>query len=95
MHPADVWVTRMRALLPASAPSAGDLALQASASQTPVSNFRDASRYDDESHHRCGARGGGGCSAGAARPKELDRWLVVGTLGFLGVALVRRRRARR
>jgi hypothetical protein len=94
LHPADVWVTRMRALLPANALSAGDLVLQASASQRQVFNLHDASRYDDPSYDPCGSRGGG-CSAGAVEPSTLGRWLVVAALALPGVALVRRRRARR
>jgi hypothetical protein len=94
MDPATTWVTRMRAILPANALSEGDLVLQATAVQTPVSNQHRATLYDDLTYNPCGGSGGGGgCSAirdergGGSGP-----WLVVGSLAFLGLALGRRRR---
>jgi len=44
LHATDVWVTRVRALLPVDALGTGDLRLVASASQTTVSNQHFASR---------------------------------------------------
>ena len=91
------WVTRMRAILPASALTAGDLVLQASASQTEISNQLTASVYDDPSYNPCptgsSASGGGGCStARDDEPNGFGRWLVAGSLAFAGLTLVRRRR---
>jgi hypothetical protein len=89
------WITRMRAILPANALSEGDLVLQASASQSPVSNQHAALVYDDPSYNPCGQGGGGGaCSTTRNQTADASRWLVVGSLGFLGLALLRRRARR-
>jgi Uncharacterized protein conserved in bacteria (DUF2330) len=93
MDPASTWVTRMRAIFPASALSEGDLVLQATAVQTPVSNQHQAAFYDDPTYSPCGANGGGGgCSATRDERSGVGPWLVVGSLAFLGLALGRRRR---
>jgi hypothetical protein len=91
MDPSTTWVTRMRAILPANALSESDLVLQASATQTPVSNLHDARVYDDPTYNPCGS-GGGGCSTTRDEPGGMGRWLVVGSLAFVGLALLRRRR---
>jgi MYXO-CTERM domain-containing protein len=90
MHAQDTWVTRMRAILPASALSEGDLQIQASASQTSVSSQHSTNVYDDPTYSPCGTQGG--CSANAEDPSPFGKWLVVGALGFVGAALARRRR---
>lgn len=100
MDPTDTWVTRLRAILPSNALSEADLVLQASASQTLVSNVHNALVYDDPSYSPCSgsaassnsaSSGGGGCSAAPDDPDVWSRWLVVGSLAFAGVALGRRR----
>ncbi|HEY8040921.1 MAG TPA: DUF2330 domain-containing protein [Polyangiaceae bacterium] len=71
MNPATTWVTRMRAILPTSALSEGDLVLQAAAAQAAVSNRHTATVYDDPAYSPCngngatgGANGGGGGANG-------------------------------
>jgi MYXO-CTERM domain-containing protein len=90
IHPLDTWVTRMRANLPTSALAEGDLHIQASQPQTPVSNRHVTDVFDDPTYSPCGTKGG--CSASAADASPLERWLAVGALGLMGAALVRRRR---
>jgi hypothetical protein len=92
LDPSNLWVTRMRAQVPASVLSEGDLVLQASASQTDVSNRHFASVYDDPAYNPCGNSGSGACAASAPPLVVPGRVLVGGALAFLGVALVRRRR---
>jgi hypothetical protein len=90
------WVTRMRANLPSEALPQGDLVLQASATQTSVSNLHTASVYDDPTYSPCGSNGGGGCAIGnePAAPRWA-RWLVAGSLALLTSSWVLRRRRRR
>jgi hypothetical protein len=99
MEPSAAWVTRLRAILPTDALSGGDLVLQASASQTAVSNQHTALVYDDPTYNPCGSSaagggGGGGCTTVREDPAAWSRWLVAGALGLAGAALVRRRRGR-
>ncbi len=91
LDPGSTWVTRMRAVLPASALAEGDLVLQAAPSQSAVSNFYTASVYDDPTYDPCGSAGGG-CAATDTAPVASSRILVAGSLVFLATALVRRRR---
>ncbi|MDP8999234.1 MAG: DUF2330 domain-containing protein, partial [Myxococcota bacterium] len=93
LHPQDTWVTRMRALLPVDALSEGDLQIQATSPQAPVSNQHAANSYDDPSYSPCGTKGG--CSASAAQVSPFEKSLVIGAFGFVGAALVRRRRRSR
>jgi hypothetical protein len=93
LDPNNTWVTRMRAILPSSALTEGDLGLQAASSQTPVSNRHTAAVYDDPSYNPCPQQSGG-CVAADGNAANTDRALVGGALAFLGVALVRRRRSR-
>jgi MYXO-CTERM domain-containing protein len=90
LHPVDTWVTRMRADLLSSALVEGDLHIQASQPQTPVSNRHATDVFDDPTYSPCGTQGG--CSASPAEASPFETWLAVGALGFVGVALVRRRR---
>jgi hypothetical protein len=96
MDPTTTWVTRLRAILPSSALGAGDLVLQASATQGAVSNQLTASVYDDPSYNPCppgGGNSGGGCSTvHDDEPDGFGRWLIAGSLAFVGLALARRRR---
>jgi hypothetical protein len=92
LDPNNTWVTRLRAVLPSSALST-DIVLEAASSQTPVSNQLTASVYDDPTYDPC--PNGGGCATTDGSPLLEGRALVVGGLAFLGVSLVRRRRAAR
>src|SRR5439155_17429525 len=48
LHEQDVWVTRLRAVLPSSALSQGDLRLEPAHEQTRVSNIHHAPYYTDD-----------------------------------------------
>jgi hypothetical protein len=91
LDPQNTWVTRMRAILPASALTEGDLVLEAEPSQTQVSNQHKALRYDDPTYDPC-PNNQGGCSAVDERPTTMGRALLAGALAFLATAIVRRRR---
>jgi hypothetical protein len=99
LDPNSTWVTRMRAILPASALAAADLVLEASPSQVPVSNQLTARVYDDPTYDPCAGSGGtgsgngGGCATTDAAPWLDGRAVVAGGLAFIGASLVRRRRA--
>jgi hypothetical protein len=93
MHPGDTWVTRLRAILPVDALGEGDLHVQASDSQSPVSRQYNVNSYDDPRYSPCPANGG--CSAGAAHPGLVERGVLAGVFGFVGIALLRRRTRRR
>ncbi|MGH7298719.1 MAG: DUF2330 domain-containing protein [Polyangiaceae bacterium] len=103
MNPSTTWLTRMRALLPSDALSEGDLVLQASSSQAPVSNQHTALVYDDPTYDPCGGSGaaaqgstGGGCVTGGGRtPVSWSRYLLLSAVGLLVVAVARRRRSAR
>jgi len=90
MHPADTWITRMRSVLSVPVLSAGDLQIEASASQTPVSNQYQASVYDDPTYSPCPSSGS--CSATSARPDATETWFIAGAFGLVGASLLRRRR---
>jgi hypothetical protein len=96
IDPQSAWITRMRALLPTNALAAGDLVLQASAPQSPVSNLHTAVVYDDPSYSPCGNSqpNGGACAAAPSGPSAWSRWLAAASLGLLGAAIVRRRARR-
>lgn len=101
IDPSNAWITRMRAILPSNALSGADLVLQASASQTPVSNQHTALVYDDPSYNPCssnsangGGGGGGGCNTVREDRVAWGRWLFVGSLGLVAAVLARRRRGR-
>lgn len=93
MHPGDTWVTRLRAILPVDALGEGDLHVQASDSQSPISRQYNVNSYDDPRYSPCPASGG--CSAGAANPGVVERSVLAGVLGFVGMAFLRRRTRRR
>jgi hypothetical protein len=96
------WVTRLRSILPGSALADGDLVLQASSSQTAVSNQYTALVYDDPSYDACGGNGsasngsgGGGCSTVREDTVGWGHWFTGGALAFAGYAFLRRRRGAR
>jgi hypothetical protein len=92
LRTSDVWVTRLRAVLPANALSGGDLRLAAATRQTTVSNEHFAQYYADEDAPEDEER-----SSCVSAPKEHRSY---GTWGFVVVAAValvaaaRRRRRR-
>ena len=92
LDPASTWVSRMRAILPASALSEGDLVIEAAPSQSPVSSNHTASHYDDPTYDPC-PNGSGGCNATDEAPPLSGRALVVGAFALLGIAIAKRRRA--
>jgi hypothetical protein len=94
LHRSSVWVTRLRALIPANALSEHDLVLQASSSQTQVSSNHTTNTYDDPSYTPCGTTGGGGCAASGSDPHGLGPWLEGGALCVLAAAGLRRKRVR-
>jgi hypothetical protein len=98
LDPSSTWLTRMRAILPASALTAGDLVLQAASPQVTVSNQYTVKTYDDPTYNPCqtasgnGANGGGGgCTAAEEPPVMSGRTLVVLSLALLAASFVRRR----
>jgi hypothetical protein len=92
LDPNSIWVTRLRAQVPANILSEGDLPLQASGSQVPVSSQHFATVYDDPAYNPCPK--GGGCATADQPLVVSQRFLVAGAFAFLGAALVRRRRRR-
>ena len=95
LHASSIWVTRVRAVLPANALSEHDLVLQASSSQTAVSNLHTASNYDDPTYSPCGTHPGGGCAASASVPRDSRPYIEGGALCLAFAAAIRRTRRRR
>jgi hypothetical protein len=103
MVTADLWVTRLRADFPASALS-DDLILEATASQTPVSNLHQTSVYTDPHYNPCpgssnnaapNSSGAGGCACRTVEsPRDRYADAVVLCMGVAGIALSLRRRRR-
>jgi MYXO-CTERM domain-containing protein len=92
IDPGSLWVTRLRAFLPASALSK-DLVIEAGPSQDPVPSFHVATTYTDPNYNACPDSGGCECRAGETKYRAGD--LVVPALGALLVGLSLRRRTRR
>ena len=94
LHPGDVWVTRFRASLPSSALSAGDLQLEPTVEQTPISNVYIASAYADEdraSAATAGDSGGRSCVSAPKRRTAFGSWVFAIVCGIGAVAFLRRR----
>lgn len=89
LHAGDVWVTRLRANLPANALAGGDLRLEAAAVQTPVSNVHYATAYEDESSAGAGSRDA--CVSAPKRHTAFGSWALAAVTAIAGVALLRRR----
>jgi hypothetical protein len=87
---ANVWVTRLRAVIPVNALSEHDLLLQAASVQTPVSNQHVTNTYDDPSYSPCGSQGS--CAASDARGSS--GWLEGGALCLAAAAGLRRLKRR-
>jgi hypothetical protein len=62
----NLWVTRLRADLPAAA-LATDLILEATASQTSVTNMHSTQKYTDPSYNPCGGTNAGTTSRGSGQ----------------------------
>jgi hypothetical protein len=92
LHPADVWVTRLRANLPANALGAGDLKLEAASDQTPLSNVHYAAGYDDETSAGTGARDA--CVSAPKRRTAFGSWVLAAVSAIAAVAFMRRRTRR-
>jgi hypothetical protein len=90
MHTYDVWVTRLRAVLPAEALGAGDLRLQAAAVQTVESNVHYATSYSDDSSAKQTRKS----CAGAPLRHEPFTPIVFGIAAALAAAAFARRRGR-
>ncbi len=88
LHPNDVWVTRLRAILPTDALKIGDLRLQPSAVQTQVSNQHQALRYSDETKQAAS------CVNGPRRHQAFSAYALLATAA-LAVGAIFRRRSRR
>lgn len=86
-----VWVTRLRATLPADALSAGDLRLEPSQPQAVVTNVHFASTYLDEDR-ASGTDGGGGCLAAPKTHSTFGSWVLSTLAGIAVIARLRRRR---
>jgi MYXO-CTERM domain-containing protein len=99
-----LWVTRLRAFLPAGA-LANDIILEAAPSQEPVSSFHTTSTYTDPKYNPCpnsnGAgpnqsgppQGGCACRTAKAPRNRLGDGLLFGVGAVLaGLSLRRRRR---
>ena len=89
-----LWVTRLRADLPASA-LANDLVIEATQSQAAVSNTHATSKYTDPSYSPCPATGGkSSCTAAADVPRRYADVVGFAAAAF-GVGLALRRRRKR
>jgi hypothetical protein len=101
--PGNLWITRLRSALPASALSA-DLVLEASSSQTNVPNVHNASAYTIPNYNPCPASSGaspgpsssGSCAcvtAASSRTPPSDT--IAFALAFLGLAVAAGRKRSR
>gem|GEM_PF-835474 len=90
LHPQDVWVTRLRASLPANALGAGDLRLEAAPEQTPVTNVHFTTAFADET--RVSERDG--CLSAPKRHTAFGSWALAAAAAIAGVAFARRRSRR-
>jgi hypothetical protein len=92
INPGNLWVTRLRADLPATALSQ-DLILEASASQAQVSSFHVTNTYTDPSYNACPDSGGCECRASETpRGRFADAFLIGVGAVVVGASLRRRRR---
>jgi MYXO-CTERM domain-containing protein len=87
-----LWVTRLRADLPASA-LAADLVLEATQSQAPVSNLHETTTYTVAGYSPCPQNGS--CAAASAQSPSRNADAAAFALGAAGLALALRRRRSR
>lgn len=91
LHTQDVWVTRLRAVLPADALGAGDLRLEPSPKQTRVSNVHYAQYYaDDDAAGRTTSKSS--CLSSPKEHRAFGSWAFGATAAVFLVAWARRRR---
>lgn len=88
MHAGTIWVTRLRALLPAEALSAGDLRLTASAEQIAVSSYHQAYSYSDDAQPKDTRKA---CAGAPVRHRPFSP-VALGVVGLLAAAAALRRR---
>lgn len=91
LHRRDVWVTRLRAVLPVDALQSGDLRLQPSKQQTPVTNLHSAIYYSDQDPP---ASNRDGCGSAPKEHRSYGSWVLAFLSAVFGVAVVRRRKRR-
>lgn len=104
IDPGSLWITRLRADLPASALS-DDLVLEASADQSQVPSFHQTTAYSVANYNPCPAQNQGASSSGSstsidgcacrttdAAPLRSRDLVALGLAAFGGVLAVRRRR---
>jgi hypothetical protein len=89
-----LWVTRLRADLPASA-LATDLVLEATPSQTPVSNLHQTDIYSIAGYSPCPNGSNGSCAAASSDSHNGYADAAAFALGAVGLALTLRRRRMR
>jgi hypothetical protein len=89
MHTYDVWVTRLRAVLPAQALTAGDLHLTAAAQQAPESNYHYASSFSDDASAKQTRKS---CAGAPMRHRPLSPIVLAIAAALAGAAVLRRRR---
>jgi hypothetical protein len=94
LHAADVWVTRLRAILPANALAERDLTIQATTPQTPVTSAHTASTYDDPTYSPCGTHDSG-CAASATGSRDEGAYAGGGALLVAFAAGLRRAKRKR
>lgn len=90
MNPTGVWVTRLRAVLPANALGAGDLRLEATTSQTPVESVHYVDTYSDEASTGRAQ----GCASGARSRTTFGSYGLAALATVAGLAWARKRRRR-
>ncbi len=101
LHASDVWVTRLRAMMPASVLTEGDLVLEPSPNQVPVTNLHTATAFvpgtdpcgNAAQGSSSGGGGGGGCVCDAApRTRSRAGSLLLVLVTAMGVSAIGRRR---
>lgn len=96
IHREDVWVTRLRSVLPADALKDGDLRLEPSkladgrANLTPVSNLHWTPYYADED--RPAPVGKTSCEGAPKRHRKYGSWVLAVSAAVFGVSWLRHRR---
>jgi len=91
LHPQDIWVTRLRASLPAGALT-GDLRLEAAPGQSEVTNVHYATGYTDEASAGTGTRNA--CVSAPKQRTAFGSWALAAVSAIAAVALLRRRTRR-
>jgi hypothetical protein len=85
LTPGDVWLTRLRSLLPSQALASGDLVLEAAPSQTTVTNIHEATGFSD-------ANPASDCASTPRLRETAGTWTIIAVAALGTGALLRRRR---